>query len=114
MTELRPQFVVGFVRAIAVLALPPDDQIAYLSTLGDFVGVDELALEFDDGFLLAQQFVDAGWISAETYEGARLLDEQLAELTGAADDDLWTTDALAAAPEWASIRAAAAAVLFTI
>lgn len=65
-----------FVRAVAVLALPAAAQRAWLDTLPPFTAgnVDELAMEFDDGFQLAPQWVAAGWLAAETLEAATLLD----------------------------------------
>ncbi|BFU47666.1 hypothetical protein [Krasilnikovia sp. MM14-A1004] len=49
MEQPGPKFVAAFVRSVAELALEADAQIAWLGETG-LPLVDELALEFDEGF----------------------------------------------------------------
>lgn len=111
---LSPRFAIQFVRAVGVLAMSAEDQLSYLSSLGVPGGVDELALEFDDTFLLAKQFVQLGWIDSETYEQAHSLDAELSAISGSDHAELWTATALTASPQWASIRLRARALLFSL
>lgn len=59
-----PIFVAAFVRSVAVLALEADAQIGWLEEKG-LPLVDELALEFDDGFRLVPVFVERGLLNAK-------------------------------------------------
>ena len=62
---MSPRLLVAFVRSVAVLGLPVDVQVSWLHRrFADATPVvDELALEFDDGFRLVPTFVELGWLS---------------------------------------------------
>jgi hypothetical protein len=61
-----PRSLASLMRAVAVAALPAPAQEAWLGSIGvDWVNVDEIALEVNDGVVLAPQFVAAGWLPAE-------------------------------------------------
>lgn len=95
-----------FVRAIGLLALPSEAQIAWLSSLG--LGKpgasDELALEFDDGFKMINAFVAADIVPPKALDSLQLLDRQLAGISGPGNASLWTLDALKTSPQWKEIR----------
>lgn len=110
-----PRSLANLVRAIAVLALPAADQVAWLDSLGIGGGnADELALELGDGFLLAPQFVENSWLPSEAAEPLRVLDALLASMSGPSNSELWDTAALETAPAWSEARRLARAALLTI
>ena len=102
--------VAKFVRAIAVLALDADGQIAWLASLGP-VAIDELALEFDDGIRLFPQFLDLGWLRADLEVALADIDRQLLDMSDASDKDLWSAKALATDTRWADLRLLARSAL---
>lgn len=62
-----PRLLAAFIRSIAILAANADEQRGWLSALAVpevESSAHELALEFNDGFRLATQWVDAGWLPA--------------------------------------------------
>ncbi len=116
MTEILVAALVRFVRSIAVLALPAEGQLRWLNSLGlpgKAAVADELAHEFDDGFLLLSQFVERGWITGATVERLRELDSLLASMSGSENADLWDLSALESADMWRKVRDFAAGVLHT-
>jgi hypothetical protein len=87
-----PRLLANFVRSLGVLALPAADQVAWLGSLGvldDPPSTDELALELDDGFRLAPQFVAAGWLPPSVLDPLRQLDDVLAAMSGQDNAELW-------------------------
>jgi hypothetical protein len=115
MTGLDARALASFVRAVAILALPADGQIAWLHSL-DLPGqpryVDELALEFDDGYLLSPQFVTNGWLAQEATKPLAALNVLLSDMSGSEHAELWTLDALATSPLWIKVRHQARVALF--
>ena len=114
MTDIHPSSIGRFVRAVAVLALPAEGQLAYLASIGVPDGVDELALEFDDGRLLARQFEELGWTSDVFRARVDPLNVLLDEMSGEDRAELWTASALRAASEWDRVRLLAMDLLFSI
>jgi hypothetical protein len=109
--------LVWFVRSVAVLALPAEDQVRWLNSIG-FRGesalADELAMEFDDGFRLLPQFVEHGWIPAAAAGKLGRLDSLLAAMSGPENVDVWHVSALAHADAWAAVRQCATSVLLDL
>jgi hypothetical protein len=87
---------------VSRLADSSSKQEAYLERLG--VGVDELALEFDDLFRLAGGKLQAGELAAHEYDALSALDKALQDMSGPARAELWTVDALRNRSEWAEVR----------
>jgi len=114
MTEIHPSSLGRFVRAIAVLALPAEGQLAFLDSIGVPHNVDELAWEFDDGRLLARQFVELQWTSAVFRAKVDPLNALLDEMSGEEHAELWTATALREAPEWERVRLLAIELLFSV
>ncbi len=107
----------SFVRSIAVLDFPADDQTRWLDSLGlpGGAGVaDELALEFDDGFQLLPQFVEHGWIPTHAAEKMREFDKLLSAMSGPGKPEIWEVSALGTAEAWADVRKKASAILFEL
>jgi hypothetical protein len=107
MTSPSVGMLANFLRAIARLALPASTQIDYLRAIGAAPSADEMALEFNEGFVLVPQFVDAGWLSASDTEALRELHKILAEMSGSEQAELWTEDALRNASAWENVRTVA-------
>jgi hypothetical protein len=106
----------GFVRAVAVLASDAEVQVAWLSRAfaESQAVVDELALEFDNGFRLLPGFVDRGWIDPVAMPALAELDEQLDVMSGDHNRTLWNAEALATRPEWDRVRILARAALILL
>lgn len=95
--------------AIERLAKPAKEQIAWLQEIDTYPSADELALEFDDWFRLADQLVGARIISQEAFDAMKPIDALLDEMSG--PKPLWSPAALRDAPEWETIRQQAREVL---
>jgi hypothetical protein len=101
----EPRFVAAFVRSVAVLALDGEGQVAWASHLESHVAlIDELALEFDDGFRLASRFIERGWLNEAALPVLAQLDEQLNAMSGRHNAELWHVDALTSRAEWGRVR----------
>jgi len=109
-----PRFLANLVRSVAVLALPGGDQTTWLESLGVGPAVDELALELGDGVLLAQQFVEAGWLGVEVLPPLMALDALLTDMSGPENAPLWDVSSLESSPRWVDARERAKEVLRAI
>ncbi|GIF04731.1 hypothetical protein Asi03nite_22690 [Actinoplanes siamensis] len=100
-------------RAVAVLALPAEAQLAWVGQLlhQDIPLADELALEFDDGLRLVPTFIERGWISASALPVLTELENQLRAMSGEQNASLWEPDAVTSRPEWHRVRVLARATL---
>jgi hypothetical protein len=116
MTDLHPALLAKLIRSVAVLALPYEDQISWLTSLGlgDPEFTDELAQELDDGARLAGQFVEAGWLAPEARQIIAEIDALLAARGGPAHEKFWRLEALRDSPEWARVRELALSALSTL
>ena len=103
---------ITFVRSIAVLALPAAAQLRWLRAQAEFeLPIDELALEFDDGWVLLNNFLEGELIPRAAVPGLTRLDGLLSKMSGTDNANLWTAEALASRPEWDSVRDLALSVL---
>jgi hypothetical protein len=114
MTEIHPSSLARFIRSVAVLALAAPEQLAYLAAVGIPEGVDELAMEFDDGQLLSGQFQEFGWITPAFRQRIAPLNALLDRMSGGQHADLWTAEALLGAPEWVHVRSLARDLLASV
>ena len=105
---MSPRLLVAFVRSVAVLGLPVDVQVSWLHRrFADATPVvDELALEFDDGFRLVPTFVELGWLDAAALPALEQLDAELDAMSGERNAELWHVDALTR-EEWDRVRSLA-------
>ncbi|MFD7584694.1 hypothetical protein ACFV84_04580 [Kitasatospora sp. NPDC059811] len=92
------------VRVVDLIGCPPARQLEYIKT--ERVGVDEIALQFDDVLNLVQGAVDEGSLSPEILELLLPIDSQLKEMTES-KEDLWDDESLSEASEWDELRLAA-------
>jgi hypothetical protein len=109
---MSPRLLVAFVRSVAVLALPAEAQASWLHRqFGDATPVvDELALEYDDGFRLVPTFIELGWLDAAALPALEQLDAQLEAMSGERKAELWEVDTLVRA-EWDRVRSLASEAL---
>ena len=97
-------------RTLRNLAASPKEQVRYLTELGTAPCVDELALEFDDALhLVDRDALRCKFPDAELSLSA--LNTELSALSGKAQTNLWTADALEQSNEWARVRGLARQVL---
>ncbi len=94
--------------SVEVLGAPAEDQSGYLERIG-FSGthpwnVDELALQFDDLYLLADQLTEAGRLTNAQLAALADLDRLLGAMSGPERPELWSEDALRTTPEWEQVR----------
>jgi hypothetical protein len=109
--------VAAFVRAIAVLALDSDSQVAWLRSLGlpgEPYYADELAEEFHDGFVFLDEFVANAWLPPEIANSARQIHERLTSRAGPSHEVFWRVESLAGHPDWVAVRALAQSALNAI
>src|SRR5439155_2727910 len=83
--------------SLQILASDPPDQVAYTRRLG--VGIDELALEFDDVGPARPTLMDAGLLTSDQSDAVAAVDRQLTSMTraGAAR---WTDRAVFEGEDW--------------
>jgi len=104
----------GLLRAVARLALAPDDQREYLRRIGTGGSADELALELDEFAGMLDQLAEAGWIPPAQATLVRRIDGMLTKMSGRQNAALWEPSALSTAPEWTEVRALAKELVFGI
>lgn len=93
--------------SISNLASPATEQCKTLDSLaprGVVLGVDELALEFDELMHLLDQNIVKYNIDAVSANALRELDSQLEAMSGASNAGLWTRRALEEKVEWERVR----------
>lgn len=108
--------LVAWVRSVGVLATSAEQQAAWLDSLGPVASwnVGELGMEFDDGYLLMDQWVEAGWVSRKSVPSINALNQTLDDMSGEGNEALWTREALKQHEAWRTVRALAMAVLTTL
>jgi len=111
----HPSRHAAWVRAIAVLAASAEHQEAWLDSLGPVASwnVSELGLEFDDGYLLLDQWVEAGWVASAAVQPIAALNSMLDQMSGEGNAALWTREALRQHEAWRKVRTLAVAALYT-
>jgi hypothetical protein len=102
--------LVALLKAVGRLALPAHAQLEDLQRRGLLPSADELALDLHDGVALLPQFVANGWLDPQDASAIATLDEMLAQMSGSANNALWTGQALTEASEWEDVRRQARAV----
>ncbi|MFI9604826.1 hypothetical protein ACIHCX_34160 [Streptomyces sp. NPDC052043] len=95
--------------ALIVLAAPAPAQTAWLEKHG--VVTDEIALDFDHAFRMAERLVEEGLLSSGALPDLRMIDSIFDEMTRDESSDQWTTAALISDVGWAQARGLAQQVL---
>lgn len=112
MSEMQVASLVAFLRSVAMLAMAAPEQVAWLNTLGlpgEAAIADELALEFNDGYLLIDTFISRGWLTANAKALFEPIDAALAAMSdpdkeATAEGDVWVVGALGEDPRWEEVR----------
>jgi hypothetical protein len=100
-------------QAIANLAAPADEQVAWLDaihgplaggTSAAGYGNDELALELDDIYHAAGDMLEHGEIREAEIDAVKPLDELLVRWSGESNAGFWTREALYTDPRWDAVR----------
>lgn len=97
----------AFVRSIAILAMDARTQIEWLNSLGlpgRAALADELALEFDDGYMLLPVFLDKGWLKDHSADVLGDIARALTAMSGRENEAVWAVEALASDPRWEEVR----------
>ncbi|WP_436791892.1 hypothetical protein [Yinghuangia sp. YIM S10712] len=90
------------IEALTVLAAEADAQRQWLDE--HVVGTDELALDFDHAFRLADGFLAEGRIDHEAMACLRDIDALLAEMSCCGNEECWARDALSVDAGWQRAR----------
>lgn len=98
-------------RAVAVLALPPESQRDWLASRGAPLSGDGLVIDLYETGPLAEQFRAAGWMGPRASAQVEKLYCLLQEMSGPDNAHLWTPAALDDAVEWERVRRAARGVV---
>ncbi|WP_033323648.1 hypothetical protein [Streptomyces yerevanensis] len=88
-------------QALERLSWDAERQIDYTRRLG--VGVDELALEFDDSYRPVSRLIEEGLLPEALSEAIKFIDQSLEGMTRTPEDK-WTEDAVRASQEWLDMR----------
>lgn len=91
-------------RAARPLAKEADEQLLELHRLGCPDVIDELALQFHDQAVLADQLFDSGELTEEQYATVKRMDEMLTSMSGMENAPLWTPAGLRDSPQWNQVR----------
>ncbi|MCF3135908.1 hypothetical protein [Streptomyces olivochromogenes] len=84
--------------ALTVLAAPSSVQTAWLEKHG--VVPDEIALDFDDGFRMAEHLMEQGLLSRDALPDLRMIDSIFDEMTRDPSPGRWETAALISDTGW--------------
>ncbi|MEV7356975.1 hypothetical protein [Kitasatospora sp. NPDC091276] len=98
-----------FVEALAVLAADPSAQLIWVDEQG--VSTDEVALDFDQAFRMAEGLVEDGDLSREALRDLRAIDAIFAGMSGRESSDRWNREALTVDPGWIEARELARRIL---
>ncbi|MDI1459044.1 hypothetical protein NHG22_35340 [Streptomyces sp. ATE26] len=90
------------VEALTVLAADPQTQIAWLARHN--VVTDEIALDFDHAFGMAESLAEEGYVDREVLPDLREIDAVLSEMSGPENADRWTKEALHVDEGWIRAR----------
>ncbi|MEW2275624.1 hypothetical protein GA0115256_14417 [Streptomyces sp. DconLS] len=100
------------IRALALLGADSADQLVWIDKYK--VVTDELALEFDDVFLLLAGSQQEEPLDEEAMRKLRLIDAVLEEMSGGENAERWSREALATDEGWHQVRALARDVLVSL
>lgn len=102
----------NFENLIQSIQLLAADYKTQISSLPKFVHVpDELALLYNDYFLLSNQFLNERLITKQQLKNLKELDKTLDKMSGKKNAKLWTLEALKESQEWKNIRNLASKLL---
>jgi hypothetical protein len=88
--------------AVVILAADAAEQERWLKQMDTFPAADELALNFEDEFVVSDRLAEHGLVPAAVMNNLRDLDARLAEMGDA--ESKWYAGELATDPDWAEVR----------
>ncbi|MEV0532599.1 hypothetical protein [Kitasatospora sp. NPDC050463] len=94
---------------LAVVAAPAPSQAAWVKKHG--VVTDEIALDFDHAFRMAEDLVEGGLLSRDALPDLRAIDSIFEQMTLDESPNRWATAALASDAGWICARELAQQVL---
>ncbi|GAA3900565.1 hypothetical protein [Streptomyces lannensis] len=97
------------IESLTVLAADAQTQLAWLARHD--VVTDEIALDFDHAFRMAEALVEEGQLDRGVLPDLREINTVLSEMSGAEHAGRWTTDALCVDEGWSRARQVARRVL---
>ncbi|SCD91997.1 hypothetical protein GA0115246_108017 [Streptomyces sp. SolWspMP-sol7th] len=100
------------INSLSVLAPDASVQMAWLDE--HKVAVDEIALDFDHAFRMTNRLVEHHQISGSAAAGLLEIDVLLAAMSGHAQADRWTRDALVSDAGWSEARQLARQILIEL
>ena len=103
-TVPQPARLSEVVRAVAVLALPGGDQLAWATARGGPMSPDALAIDLFDMVDQIPAFHHAGWIGSLAAERIVALARAVEDISRPERASLWTATALREASEWENVR----------
>jgi hypothetical protein len=89
-------------RTLTLLAMPAEEQLAYLAELGG--SLDELGLEFDDIGGSAAGLQRAGRLAPAQVAAIGAIRDQLKSMSGTANAMLWRKEAIQTDERWHRVR----------
>lgn len=92
-----------------MLAADPSAQLTWVDEQG--VSTDEVALDFDHAFRMAEGLVEDGDLSREALRDLRAIDAIFAGMSGRENSDRWDREALTVDPGWIEARELARRIL---
>ncbi|MFE0654005.1 hypothetical protein ACFVZH_36165 [Streptomyces sp. NPDC059534] len=95
--------------ALTVVAAPARVQTAWLEKHG--VATDEIALDFDHAFRMAEGLVEEGFLSSDALPELRLIDSIFDEMSCDESTERWAAAALISGVGWGRARVLAQQVL---
>ena len=95
------EYINALQELLKILSSPAQEQLSYLNDLGD-ISLDELALEFDELFLLASTKLEAWELSQPQFKALNFLNSMLDKISNI--DECWTKSSLSERREWEEIR----------
>ena len=103
------------VQSVSRLSLGPEEQANFIRSIfrteDPLVNCDELALQFDDSYVMVPQLVDRGLLSHEAAGRLDALAAQLDAMSAAGKPELWTLKSVQEADEWEQVRLLACSLL---
>lgn len=108
-------FLSELVKSVRLLASPSDGQANFVRSItrvdDELVNCDELALNFDDSYVMVPQLLEDSLISRDAADCLDALSAQLRDMSGSDKADLWTLRSVRHAQEWERVRELARASL---
>ncbi len=101
------------VSSVRLLAAEAEEQakLVPFGMYGELVNCDELALNFEDSYLMVAGLVHHSLLSPEAAQRLEALDAQLKAMSGWDKEELWTLRAVRSDPLWERVRELARSAL---